>query len=200
MKIAILLAVLCVAALALPMSKEEMLRDPTARMLAIGFKNLPTSVETVHEFSRKQFPNLIGARNATSPMAAGELARLEVLVLALRERNAPGDADLAHRLSEDLACECCTWVVNELYGKLSSGGCTLAEPAFAGVCAAIPYVDVVVDVCVWVLNWGCNKLVSYIENGIQSPTELCNDVFDDCCAGSSSASSSGGNMMFSKRV
>ncbi len=187
MKVLVCLALVLAVASALG---HDLLNDPTARMKAVGFATLPASLDEVDAFAKKQFPTLIAAANKTSQLAAGEFARLEVLVMALRQRNQPGDVALAHRLSGELACECCTWVVNELYGKLSDGGCALAEPAFAAVCAAIPYVDVVVDVCVWVLNWGCGKLASYIENGISSPTELCNDVFDDCCAGSSSAASS----------
>ena len=196
MKVLLLVVALVLAvAVAKPMprlrndQRWSLRTDPTARMLAVGFATLPESLDDVDSFAKKQFPTLIGAANKTSPLAAGELARLDVLIVALRERNHPGDAALAHRLAGELACECCTWVVGQLYSKLADGGCSLAEPAFAAVCAAIPYVDVAVDVCVWVLNWGCGKLASYIENGVQSPTELCNDVFDDCCASSASSSS-----------
>jgi hypothetical protein len=80
-----------------------------------------------------------------------------------------------------MKCTVCTWVISHVKGEIASHGCTAAELIFASVCAAIPFVDVDVPTCVWVLRWGCKKLAKHLEDGVVSSTTLCNDVFYHCC-------------------
>jgi hypothetical protein len=170
-------------------SSRVNLNDPTARMLAMGFPEFIPASNTL-EYLRVQFPHL-SKNDTTSSAGIAELYRLETLILSLQERNTDADKKVLQIIRAGFTwCEVCTWVVNEILGKIESYGCSVAESGFAAVCAAIPYVDVVVDLCVEVLEWGCNKLAGYIANGVTDPNTLCNDVFDNICSSASGSGSS----------
>ena len=112
-----------------------------------------------------------------------EAIRFAILENALKFRKLnAGDDTLLRVMSGGWECEACTWSVNELEGFLSSHGCSDASDYIGKLCARIPYVGpFTVPECQKVLDWGCEKLWNLIKQHIDSPSQLCDDVFGLHC-------------------
>jgi hypothetical protein len=189
---ALLACALLVATIA---AEPAWLSDPSKRLAAAG---LPTAFATTEpkalkNMLHKQFPFLQDAlphvqaqwKNASRSGAKyGEFVRFTAFSMALAQRNTADDRAVLKVIrggGTGMECTVCTWVISHVKSEIADHGCDAAAGIFAGVCAAIPYIDVVVAECVWVLKWACGKIAEHLEDGVASSTTICNDVFDGIC-------------------